>query len=774
MSISASEIAEMTFEHCELRAPWDQIVGQPAKNSSILMFSGPGSGKSTVALQLADELTAHGRTAYMVAEEGISATLQEKLERTGLTDTNVLFYDPEDLDAVKKYAKNEKLDILFIDSFSIYDKRLKNFDDFRQWCKKEEILFVSIVQTTKEGKFYGNADAAFNVDCVIEVKDGKPSTIATGKNRLGELYEHDVDLRAKPIEPRKNPCGSDVARINPNDPEYYGIEEMPPEFVEIDDIRENKGVRPDDIYQTITDQIIKLMESEKELPWRMPWNSAGNYPDALPTNFISKKAYRGINRIMLMFTRIIKNNNGKKIRVLGGFDNPYFLTFKQVEKLGGKVKAGSVGQYAFYFNNIYVHEQAEPELYYSTPDRNKFIKWLENNRSKISLLSTFSANQLAAQSKIPLLKFYNLYNGSQIEGIDFGELEAPEKLSTDQRIQIAEMIYDLYPNPPGLVFEDNKAVYYPKLDKINMPTFESFKSPQEYYSTLYHEAGHSTGHSKRLDRGNDTRSRDGSEDDKKAYRFEELVAEMTASFLCAEAGILFHTIESSASYLKGYKGALEKLMKDDNRFFFRASSRAQAAADHILNINTAGIPAYENEISQILNSVPEKKPKTKKAKKSLQKDLFRLNGRKKPLVHLGFVEQLDFESDLTTSKGLKGNFFLFSSSDKKKLYIIPQSLVKASGKKVDCNTCEKLYEEWSHFQADGKDLEITWPKGSVQQFGTAKKILYASDKIMQAGDKKGKINYYKHDFDSGKRPVGRIGNILVIDKIEWDERGILN
>lgn len=214
--ITASDIAEMTFEHYSLKAPWNDIIGKPVSNSSILMYSGPGSGKSTVALQIADECTRLGKVGYNVQEEGYSFTLQNKLERIGLTRSNIMFFECEDVEELKKEVIKEKFDFLFVDSYTMYDKRLAHFEEFRKWCKKQQCVLVAIVQTTKEGKFYGNADAAFNVDCVLEVTDGKPSTLATGKNRLGELYQHEVDLRAKPRPAVKN--AKPIERENPKIP----------------------------------------------------------------------------------------------------------------------------------------------------------------------------------------------------------------------------------------------------------------------------------------------------------------------------------------------------------------------------------------------------------------------------------------------------------------------------------------------------------------------------------------------------------------------------
>ena len=108
-----------------------------------------------------------------------------------------------------------------------------------------------------------------------------------------------------------------------------------------------------------------------------------------------------------------------------------------------------------------------------------------------------------------------------------------------------------------------------------MPVRESFESAPEYYSTLFHEMTHSTGHKKRLDRKSLT---DLCPFGSTNYSKEELVAEMGAAMLCGEADIDNATIDNSASYIAGWL----KRLKEDHRLVVMAASQAQRAVDHIL------------------------------------------------------------------------------------------------------------------------------------------------------------------------------------------------
>ena len=84
-----------------------------------------------------------------------------------------------------------------------------------------------------------------------------------------------------------------------------------------------------------------------------------------------------------------------------------------------------------------------------------------------------------------------------------------------------------------------------------MPQKERFKSVEEYYSTLFHELTHSTGHAKRLNR------KGGSRFGSATYSREELVAEIGAAMLCGVAHIDNATLDNSAAYIDSWRRALK-------------------------------------------------------------------------------------------------------------------------------------------------------------------------------------------------------------------------
>jgi antirestriction protein ArdC len=274
----------------------------------------------------------------------------------------------------------------------------------------------------------------------------------------------------------------------------------------------------------ITETIIEKLEAGC-VPWRKPWNGSANFP----RNLISKKAYRGINAFILG----------------SGFASPWFATFRQIQEKGGIIKKGA---------------KSIPVVFWS-------IKEVEDWET-------------GSEKKIPLLRYYRVFNASDVDCIDIPTIEETTREFT--AIEEAQRIVNSMPQRPDIKTGEARAYYSPTLDYVNMPRNELFHSDEEYYSTIFHELTHSTGHGSRLNRTSVTKSAYYGSGD---YSKEELVAEMGASFLNAEAGIMTATIDNSAAYIKGWIAALKS--KDNRGLVIQAAAAAQKAADFILNRGTS-------------------------------------------------------------------------------------------------------------------------------------------------------------------------------------------
>jgi len=269
-------------------------------------------------------------------------------------------------------------------------------------------------------------------------------------------------------------------------------------------------------YEIVTESIIKQLESGVA-PWRKPWRTE------TPANLVSKKEYRGLN-IFLLASQ--------------GYGSRYWITYRQAQALGGTVRKGQHGsKVVFWKIGEYRWENQETEE-------------TENHKSI-------------------LLRYYTVFNLEQCEGI-----KSPERAPTISPIEQCESIVKGMPNPPGFA-QDARACYWPSTDTVGMPASSAFHSAEEYYSTLFHEITHSTGHPSRVGReGIMNHNPSGSED----YSKEELIAEMGAAMLCGVTGIESRTLGNSAAYLQTW---INKL-KLDSRLIVSAASQAQKAADYIL------------------------------------------------------------------------------------------------------------------------------------------------------------------------------------------------
>jgi antirestriction protein ArdC len=178
-----------------------------------------------------------------------------------------------------------------------------------------------------------------------------------------------------------------------------------------------------------------------------------------------------------------------------------------------------------------------------------------------------------------------VFHASQIEGIEFPTPENLPELSITQKTDRARAIVAAMPNAPAIREGTAVPCYRPVTDSIHMPEGQFFESEEAYYSTLFHELSHSTGHASRLARktllenkGIDAAGATAH----KTYAEEELVAEMGASFLNAHAGIIEDELTNSAAYLQGWIDALHS--KDSKGWIIRAAAQAQKAANYILNV----------------------------------------------------------------------------------------------------------------------------------------------------------------------------------------------
>ena len=277
------------------------------------------------------------------------------------------------------------------------------------------------------------------------------------------------------------------------------------------------------IYETITNQIISEMENGV-IPWRKPWVAlAGAY------NAKTKRRYGFLNQIVL-------SKAGA------------YASFKQWQELKCKVKKGAKASWIMEWFSKKIEYETENEN--GETEKHAYLKWYP--------------------------RMYPVFHESMVVGY---KGEEPSN-TTIEPLEMAENLINKYESFSGIsaimrTSESNRAFYNPIRDYIQVPTLEQYQNPNEYYSTLFHEMVHSTGHSSRLSRGLDERLTSfGSED----YSKEELIAELGSSMIMARLHIdTPQTFKNSTAYLQSW---LLKL-KNDKSLLISAMSYSESATRYI-------------------------------------------------------------------------------------------------------------------------------------------------------------------------------------------------
>jgi antirestriction protein ArdC len=302
------------------------------------------------------------------------------------------------------------------------------------------------------------------------------------------------------------------------------------------------------LYEEITTRIIAELEAGT-FPWARPWGAGGGTHQAfaLPQNAATGKAYSGIN-ILILWGRLFE----------GGYASQRWLTFRQALSLGGTVRKGEHGATVCYAD--------------------RFIPKREQG-------SASNATQNEAENQegaIPFLRRYTVFNIDQCDNLPQHCLAHPPSLPEREVVPQAEALATA--TRANIRIGGAQAFYRPSDDTVHIPPQPAFFVQINYYRTLFHELGHWTGHPSRLNR--DHSGAFGS----KLYANEELVAELTAAFVCAAMSI--KPTVRHADYL----GSWLKVLREDSRAIFRAASKASKASDFLLAFSAAASVAAEVEV----------------------------------------------------------------------------------------------------------------------------------------------------------------------------------
>lgn len=270
-----------------------------------------------------------------------------------------------------------------------------------------------------------------------------------------------------------------------------------------------------------TDEIVDKMLEEIE-KWDIPWKRKRN---SLATNGNTGRPFRGGNQLILQTMTLAK-----------WFTSNLRLTFNQIKALGWSVKAWQKWTLCQHFKMVRKERdnEGEKETYY-----------------------------------YPKSTYFHEYNIDQ-STLNSDKLDVTTLIET----KLASDIRESFEWRPEVEY-DPRPHYNPYTDSIGMPHFNMFDSEFEAYHTQFHEGGHSIAHPNRLNRESFNEPIVFWSPN---YSFEELVAEIVAAMLCADANIDDHIIVNSAAYARWRL----KVLKWDKSLLLKACSEAQKRYEYII------------------------------------------------------------------------------------------------------------------------------------------------------------------------------------------------
>ncbi|MBY0379113.1 MAG: ssDNA-binding domain-containing protein [Burkholderiales bacterium] len=362
----------------------------------------------------------------------------------------------------------------------------------------------------------------------------------------------------------------------------------------------NDGNIKVDVKQLVTDKIIKILENDPSL-WQKTWQKIGN-PSFKPYNPVTGTQYKGINLCLLSLTQI-----GNQLE-----DNRW-CTYHQAKFAGHPVMKGetSMAQAIYYVNKntLTINKQTFTLSEKSDKESCKSIinifKKYYHKTLKITNIELNNVVELIKEYKknsdleisyktSPVLKYSPLFNVSQ--------LEYPPKLFTgnnnSEQLGCNSRAESILKNSGVRIFHDqfDQNYYNETLNTIHLTRRDSFNSLEGYYSTALHELSHAKMRDGSM---NTSFNLDDYHKDIKIRAQEELRAELSSVFICAEIGMSYD-LQNHSSYINSW---IKAFQQDKNEFFsavMEATKLSNACLEKELNFINEVTPVDLDEDNKII------------------------------------------------------------------------------------------------------------------------------------------------------------------------------
>ncbi len=182
----------------------DRVLGGGLVKGSLVLVGGePGIGKSTLILQICDQIIGEGKVLYVSGEES-AEQVKIRADRLNINNDNIMFLGETDIDIIQEAILNTNPKLVIIDSIqTMYSEDITSAAGtvsqvreitarIMRICKENNITTIIIGHVTKDGNIAGPRVLEHMVDTVLYLEGERYFSyrmLRSVKNRFGSTNE---------------------------------------------------------------------------------------------------------------------------------------------------------------------------------------------------------------------------------------------------------------------------------------------------------------------------------------------------------------------------------------------------------------------------------------------------------------------------------------------------------------------------------------------------------------------------------------------------------